>query len=98
MSIQATYLPEGGGNINGQLASNVFVSGGSFDGQYVLKEGSPAIGAGSGGSDMGIFGGATPYILSGIPGIPRLTSFLVPATATDSSGLTFEVSAEAHPE
>jgi hypothetical protein len=32
---------------------------------------SPGLGAGFGGTDCGIFGGAEPYVLSGIPPIPN---------------------------
>jgi len=46
------------------------VSGETNDGKYKLKPGSPAIGAGIGGVDLGIFGGSNPYRLSGIPSIP----------------------------
>lgn len=48
------------------------VEGESADGKYKLKPGSPAIGAGMGGIDLGIFGGVNPYRLSGIPSIPTI--------------------------
>ncbi len=98
MAIGGTFLPSGGNNLNGQIITDVFVPSGTFDDQYQLKSGSTAEGTGFNGVDMGIFGGATPYGLSLIPGIPRLTQFLVPATATDTSGLSFDVAAEAFPE
>lgn len=98
MAIGFDYLPEGGGNINGQLISNVFVNTGSEDAKWKLKAGSTAAGAGTDGSDMGAFGGPNPYVLSGVPGIPRLTRFVVPATATSTSGLQFEIDAEAFAE
>jgi hypothetical protein len=50
----------------------VFVYAGSSDGQFKLKPGSPAIGAGYGGVDCGIFGGNDPYVLSGIPTVPAI--------------------------
>ena len=98
LSIGGTYLPGGLNNINGQIYDDVFVPSGSFDAKYQLKSEGPAEGAGLGDVDMGIYGGTTPYVLSGVPGIPRLTRFAVPATATNTSGLTFEVEAEAFPE
>ena len=39
-----------------------------------LASGSPAIAAGSGGIDMGPLGGTTPYIKSGLPPYPIITS------------------------
>jgi hypothetical protein len=59
---------------NGQ----VFVGTGSTDGQWQLKPGSPAIGAGVGGVDCGMFGGDSPYVLSGIPSIPTIYFFNAP--------------------
>jgi hypothetical protein len=96
LSIAGAFLPAGGGNINGPVViGNVFLNTGSDDARWQLAPGSPAIGTGTGGSNMGAFGGATPYVLSGVPGRPRLTRLVVPATATSSSGLQFEVDARA---
>jgi hypothetical protein len=95
MAVGGSFLPEGGGNINGQDVLEVFLATGSEDGRWRLKAGSPAIGTGFDGVDMGAFGGPAPYVLSGLPSRPRLTRFVVPATATDASGLQFEVDAQA---
>ena len=96
MQVGGSFLPAGNGNLNGPyLLSDVFVSAGSSDGKWRLKPGSPAIGAGIDGVDLGPFGGPAPYILSGLPSRPRLTRFAVPATATDVSGLRIEVDAQA---
>ncbi|RTQ49143.1 hypothetical protein EJV47_13420 [Hymenobacter gummosus] len=47
-----------------------------FDAWYQLKAGTnPARGTGSGGTDIGAFGGNTPYKLSGIPAIPSIYQF-----------------------
>ena len=46
--------------------SSVFAPGIS-DAAYRLKEDSPAKGAGFGGADCGPYGGATPYVESGLP-------------------------------
>lgn len=59
----------------------------STDGKWKLKDGSPAIGAGSGGADCGAFSGLSPYILSGIPNLPHIYEADVPASATSESGL-----------
>ncbi|MEX0980927.1 MAG: hypothetical protein WD577_04225 [Bacteroidales bacterium] len=49
--------------------------GGTTDGQWQLREGSPAIGAGTNGVDCGMFDGLYPYILSGIPDIPAIFEY-----------------------
>ncbi len=77
---------------------DVFLWNDSPDGKYQLKPGSPAIGAGTAGGDIGAFSGANPYKLSGVPAIPRLTHLIVPPTATSTSGLRFEVEAQAFGE
>lgn len=56
------------------IMDSVFVgaTGNSTDGQWQLKVNSPALGAGVGGIDCGMFGGVFPYILSGLPGVPAI--------------------------
>ncbi|MFZ4522436.1 MAG: hypothetical protein ACOYNC_12065 [Bacteroidales bacterium] len=55
---------------NGNLANvdmtTVFVNTGGAEAKFKLKPGSPAIGAGVGGADCGMFGGNYPYVLSGM--------------------------------
>ena len=66
------------GNQNGNQQNvdmdDVFVdpNGESTDGKWQLSPASPAIGAGIGGTDIGIFGGEYPYRLSGLPRIPSI--------------------------
>jgi len=84
------------GDLNGNQSnvsmSAVFTLSGSTDGNYILAPGSPAIGAGVNGVDCGIFGGISPYVLSGMPeGIPSIYEFSAP-----SSGFTFPVHLKAH--
>lgn len=62
------------------VTAQVFVQTGSYDASYQLCAGSPAIGAGVSGADCGMFGGSTPYKLSGIPAIPTIYNFSAPAT------------------
>lgn len=70
----ATQFGTTNGNLQNINMITVFVgpTGYSTDGQWQLKTGSAAIGAGVGGVDCGMFGGAFPYILSGLPGIPSI--------------------------
>lgn len=67
--------------------TTVFEGTGSSDGEFQLKTGSPAIDAGVGGIDIGMFGGTDPYVLSGIPHIPNIYSFDAPGTGSTSAGL-----------
>lgn len=93
MAIGGGNLPISSGNISlapSQLA-NVFVSTQSL----TLKAGSPAIGSGINGIDMGIYAGSSPYPSESISALPRVVGLSLPAVVPDSVGLTFEVSAEA---
>ena len=91
-----TYGPGNVGNVN---MANVFVgypTQGVFstDGKWQLKAGSPAIGAGEGGIDCGMFGGPLPYVLSGLPAIPRIYEALVPTAGSTVSGLPVIIKAK----
>jgi hypothetical protein len=75
-----------GGNPNhnhiGINTANYFLGFGSSDGQWKLKPGSPAIGAGYNGEDCGIFGGLDPYVLSGMPTVPSVYFFAAPSSGS----------------
>jgi hypothetical protein len=71
----STQFGEENGNQSNITMESVFVNQGSPDGQWQLKEFSPAIGAGVGGVDCGAFDGNFPYVLSGIPPIPAIYEF-----------------------
>lgn len=93
-------LPTGNGNQTiplADMADNVYVGGatqGSYsnDGRWVLKAGSPAIGAGVGGVDCGMFGGTNPYKLSGIPRIPAVYKLTAPTNTTSTNPYTITFS------
>jgi hypothetical protein len=98
-SISYNLLAISGTNANnnqyGVTMTTVFVDfngnqGYSSDGRWELAVGSPAIGAGSGGVDCGIFGGLSPYVLSGIPNLPHIYEADIPAAV--SSGTTLGIS------
>jgi hypothetical protein len=57
----------------------------SQDSRFTLSGSSPAIGAGFGGIDMGIFGGSFPYVVSGIPNVPSIFKLNTPATVTTNT-------------
>jgi len=95
LAAAADFLPAGNGNVNHVNPATVFVGTGSTDGKWQLKAGSPALGAGVNGADMGMFGGATPYVLSGLPAIPTVAVDAGP-TGTGLSGLRIKVTAQSH--
>jgi hypothetical protein len=93
-------IPSGNGNQNitgAIMATNVFVGystqgTNSLDGRWVLKAGSPAIGTGAAGTNCGIFGGSTPYKLSGIPRIPSFYKVTSSSTSTSTNPYTITFS------
>ncbi|MBK8516022.1 MAG: hypothetical protein IPL55_06950 [Saprospiraceae bacterium] len=68
----------------------------TFDDRFMLKPGSPALGAGIGGIDCGAFAGATPYKLSGIPFIPLIYQVNAPTTGNAASGINVNVKIRAN--
>ncbi|MEO9803414.1 MAG: hypothetical protein ABJF04_09215 [Reichenbachiella sp.] len=68
----------------------------SSDTQWQLKEGSPAIEAGVGGTDVGMFGGDSPYELSGIPSIPNIYELKVGEVGTSKGGLEVQIKVKAN--
>jgi len=81
----------GTNNIGGIDLADVFVdypdgANTSPDAMYMLKDGCVAQGHGVGGIDCGIFDGDFPYILSGLPPIPRFYEADISSAGT-SAGL-----------
>jgi len=68
----STQYGSSNGNQENVDMATVFINTGSNDGRYQLPAGSPALGAGVGGADCGIFGGPDPYVLSGMPNLPSI--------------------------
>ena len=60
---------------------------------YQLKENSPAIDAGTNGTDIGIYGGSTPFVLGGYPSIPRIVNIEADHLGTKSHGLDVKIKA-----
>jgi hypothetical protein len=72
----ATTCGYGNNNVENVLLSNIFiVPSPSTDEQFRLSPTSPAIGAGLGGIDAGLYGGSDPYRISGLAPIPQITSY-----------------------
>jgi hypothetical protein len=66
------------------------------DSRWLLKAGSPALGAGASSEDLGMFGGSDPYVLSGLPPVPAIWELTAPTTATQSGGLNVTIKAKSH--
>ena len=64
------------GNQQNIAPTSIFVGGTtSTDGAFVLRTGSPAIGTGESGTDVGAFGGVLPYRIAGIPNVPSIYQY-----------------------
>jgi hypothetical protein len=79
-----------GGTVNG---NNFTVS---YDGDLVLKATSPAKAAGIGGVDCGMFGGSSPYVLSGLPPVPLLTKFVSSGIGSNTTPIQITISAKSN--
>ncbi len=100
LSISDSALPDENGNLSLAYSgfADVFQDATAYAiaaETFLLKAGSPAIGAGTGGVDMGMYGGIAPFVPGQIPALPRILYLAVPPLVPDSTGLTFEVRAEA---
>ena len=86
-----TFLPTTNGNMINVDMSTVFVNPtGTADRDFMLKAGSPAIGSGLNGIDMGAFGGLNPFKLALVPSIPSIYKIVAPiAPAGPTMNVTF---------
>lgn len=83
------YLGTENGNQANVDMSIVFVGPdeNSTDGQWQLERGSPALETGVNGEDVGMFGGPSPYMLSGIPSLPHIYFLSAPSVGSATDGL-----------
>lgn len=93
-------LPAGSGNINAANPTTTFtvqdpfpqlVSGTSNEQSLKIPNSSVAKTAGEGSTEAGAFGGSTPYVPSGIPPVPLVTSYSNNASAHTNASLTFTI-------
>jgi hypothetical protein len=88
MSGLAAVLPAGNNNQNGINMNTVFAdNNGNTDAAFVLKPGSPAIGAGTGtpAADLGAYGGSSPFKLAMQPAIPAIYKIEAPAAPSGNT-------------
>jgi len=63
----------------------------SPDGRWQLAENSPAIGVGTSDENAGMYGGDSPYVLSGLPPIPFIYEITSVANTTVEAGLPVQI-------
>ncbi len=88
MAGAAGVLPAGSNNQNGVDMSTVFVNNsGTDDASFVLKAGSPALGAGSGtpAVNLGAYGGSSSFKLALQPAIPAIYKIQAPAAPSGNT-------------
>jgi hypothetical protein len=91
-----TQYPSINGNQQNVDMTTVFEDYTTYiDNGYLLKSGSPAIGAGVLGVDCGPFGTNDPYVLSGMPPIPAIFDFEM-TQSIGTSTLPVTVKAKSH--
>jgi hypothetical protein len=89
--------PTGNGNVSFGTSTTTFVVANPWttftteDANFQLISGSPAIGIGTGGTNAGAFGGANPYILSGLPAYPVMTNFTTTGVGNTTTPLQVNV-------
>lgn len=64
--------------------------------RFILKSTSPAKSVGTSGQDIGPFGGATPYRLSGQAPVPIVTNFFLSTTGSSASGLAGSITIQSN--
>jgi len=70
---------------NAGTLDDIFTREGKTLTRFTLRDDSVAKGAGNDGTDAGIFGGAEPFVPSGIPGIPTVYSIEIPTNVNDDN-------------
>jgi len=84
--------PPGPGNVANVNPDGVFIDydgglGYSTDGKWQLNPEGTAVGAGEDGADCGMYGGPSPYVLSGMAPIPHIYEAVVPISGSTTTGL-----------
>ncbi len=92
------HFGSGLGSANGNISSatGVFINGDDpwsnfVDNLFLLSPSSPALAAGSDGTQRGIFGGNSPYVLSGQPPVPIITQLNSTISGNATTPLTVQI-------
>lgn len=83
------------GDLNAPVLHDIFLMNGSRDARFQLGllADNPARGAGQFGEELGAYGGATPYVLSGLPPLPFFDVFEAQSTVGPAGTLRVRVKA-----
>lgn len=92
-NISVSSRPSGGSNIDNVDHTSIFASTSnlSFDAGFQLAPDSPAKGSAGDGGDCGVFDGANPYILSGVPELPLIYRIEADRGASTQQGLPVNI-------
>ncbi|RYU93009.1 hypothetical protein [Emticicia agri] len=90
-------LPTGGGNVNSANPNFIFMVTNPWspyvnESNFQLSASSPAKTVGPGSTPIGAFAGNNPYILSGVPNVPVITSFFNTGSGTTATPLSVTIS------
>lgn len=91
-------LPVGGGNVNSSNPNLIFIVGNPWsaspynDSNLQLAASSPARTVGPGSTPIGAFAGNNPYVLSGVPNVPVITTFSNTGAGTTATPLNVTIS------
>jgi hypothetical protein len=88
----STQFAATNGNQPNIVMTDVFIDPATYN--FHLKEGSPAIGAGFGGTDCGIYGGKHPFVDNGRTWLPIITEMTVPTEVNVIDGLDVTIKAK----
>lgn len=78
-------------NFEASTVDYITQTGATTDGKWQLSEISNLNTAGTNGSQVGAFGGSSPYVLSGLPSVPHIYEIDAPNTASAVSGLNVTI-------
>lgn len=93
------HFPAINGNQNNVNVAAALVGSGagiSLDEAYQPKAGSSLKTAGSGGTEVGAFGGPTPYVISGIPPFPTIQTMLNTGTGSNTTPVQVTISVKSN--
>ncbi len=78
-------------NNHAHITTDFITASTSTDGMWQLASSSYLKTSGPNGGEIGAFGGAAPYVLSGLPNIPHIYEIIAPTSASSASGLRVTV-------
>lgn len=92
----ATQFGTANGNQENISMSAVFVNTGTSDAKWQILAAGPADNTGLSGEDCGMYGGNSPYVISGLPPIPSIYFMSVPVSGSAAQGLPVTIKAKSH--